>query len=76
VEAERETTSADDRLDIANVVGRLPPRQRLAVGCYSYAGLSLTDTATVMKCSEGTVKSTLSDARKRLRLQLEENRDA
>lgn len=60
-------TSLEDRLDIAAAVQRLPPRQKLAVDCYYFAGLSVVETAAVMACSEGTVKSTLSDARARLR---------
>jgi RNA polymerase sigma-70 factor (ECF subfamily) len=63
--------STDDRLDVEFAVARLPPRQRLAVDCFYFAGLSVADTAAVMGCSEGTVKSTLSDARERLRPLLE-----
>ncbi len=61
----------EDRLDVERALGRLPPRQRLAVDCYYFAGISIRDTAAVMRCSEGTVKSTLSDARRRLRGLLE-----
>ena len=63
--------SADDRLDVEFAVARLPPRQRLAVDCFYFVGLSVADTAAVMRCSEGTVKSTLSDARNRLKPLLE-----
>jgi RNA polymerase sigma-70 factor (ECF subfamily) len=63
--------STDDRLDVEYAVARLPPRQRLAVDCFYFVGLSVADTAAVMRCSEGTVKSTLSDARSRLRPLLE-----
>jgi RNA polymerase sigma-70 factor (ECF subfamily) len=63
--------SADDRLDVEFAISRLPPRQRLAVDCFYFAGLSVVETAAVMRCSEGTVKSTLSDARLRLRPMLE-----
>lgn len=63
--------STDDRLDVEFAVSRLPPRQRLAVDCFYFVGLSVADTAAVMGCSEGTVKSTLSDARERLRPLLE-----
>lgn len=63
--------SADDRLDVEHAINRLPPRQRLAVDCFYFVGLSVADTAAVMGCSEGTVKSTLSDARQRLRPLLE-----
>ncbi len=67
VEPTINSESSDLRVDIARAVARLSTRQRLAVDCYYYAGLSIGDTAAVMKCSEGTVKSTLADARARLR---------
>lgn len=64
-------TSIDDRLDVEVAVAGLPRRQRLAVDCYYYAGLSVGETAAVMRCSAGTVKSALFDARERLRQLLE-----
>jgi RNA polymerase sigma factor (sigma-70 family) len=60
----------DDRLDIEAAVSRLAPRQRLAVDCFYFVGLTVTETAAVMKCAEGTVKSCLSDARAQLRVLL------
>jgi len=63
--------SADDRLDVEYAVSRLSARQRLAIDCFYFVGLSVADTAAVMGCSEGTAKSTLSDARERLRPLLE-----
>jgi RNA polymerase sigma-70 factor (ECF subfamily) len=57
--------------DLARAVAALSARQRLAVDCFYYAGLTVAETAAVMGCSEGTVKSTLSDARARLRPLLE-----
>jgi RNA polymerase sigma-70 factor (ECF subfamily) len=62
---------SDDRLDLEAATANLPERQRLAVDCFYYVGLSIAQTAAVMGCSEGTVKSALSDARKRLRLEFE-----
>jgi RNA polymerase sigma-70 factor (ECF subfamily) len=59
------------RVDVDHAVGTLSARQRLAVDCFYFADLSIADTAAVMGCSEGTVKSTLSDARARLRSLLE-----
>ena len=59
------------RVDVDHALTTLSARQRLAVDCYYFADLSITDTAAVMGCSEGTVKSTLSDARARLRSLLE-----
>jgi RNA polymerase sigma factor (sigma-70 family) len=63
--------SREDALDVERAVRSLPRRQRLAVDCFYFAGLSVAETAAVMDCAEGTVKSTLSDARARLRLLLE-----
>ena len=57
-------------MDVAAALARLSTRQREAVDLHYYAGLSVADTATVMGCSAGTVKSTLSDARARLRILL------
>ena len=61
----------DARMDVDHALTSLSARQRLAVDCFYFAGLSVADTAAVMGCSEGTVKSTLSDARARLRTLLE-----
>ncbi|HEX8939432.1 MAG TPA: sigma-70 family RNA polymerase sigma factor [Candidatus Limnocylindrales bacterium] len=68
--------SLDDELDLEFAVSRLPERQRLAVDCFYFVGLSVAETAAVLGCAEGTVKSTLSDARARLRslLQVEDGR--
>ena len=63
--------SIDDRVDVEAAVASLAARQKLAVDCFYFVGLSVAETAAVMGCSEGTVKSTLSDARKRLRHLLE-----
>lgn len=64
-------TSSDERLDLQAATERLPERQRLAIDCFYYLDLSVSQTAAAMGCSEGNVKSALSDARKRLRLELE-----
>ncbi|MBI3751603.1 MAG: sigma-70 family RNA polymerase sigma factor [Chloroflexi bacterium] len=68
--------SIDDRLDLEAAVARLPERQHLAVDCFYFVGLSVAETAAVMGCAEGTVKSTLSDARARLGRFLEGGSDA
>jgi RNA polymerase sigma-70 factor, ECF subfamily len=62
---------SDSGVDVEQALAKLPERQRLAVDCFYFADLSIADTAAVMGCSEGTVKSTLSDARARLRQLLE-----
>jgi RNA polymerase sigma-70 factor (ECF subfamily) len=59
-------------LDLRRALGRLTARQRTAVALHYYLGLPLADVADVMRCSTGTVKSTLSDARTRLRRELGE----
>ena len=63
--------SVDDRLDVEYALTKLASRQRLALDCFYFVGLSIAETAAVMRCSEGTIKSTLSDARARLQRLLE-----
>ena len=63
--------AADPELDLDWALDRLTARQRLAVDCVYYVGLTVAETAAVMGCSDGTVKSTLSDARTKLRTLLE-----
>jgi RNA polymerase sigma-70 factor (ECF subfamily) len=54
-------------LDVQRAVESLPRRLRLAVELHYFLGLSVVETAQVMGVAEGTVKSTLHDARARLR---------
>jgi RNA polymerase sigma factor (sigma-70 family) len=54
-------------LDLDRVLPSLAHRQQVAVSLYYYLGLPVTEVAVVMGCSEGTVKTTLSTARTRLR---------
>lgn len=61
----------DRELDIQRAVRGLPKRMRLAVELHYFVGLSVIETAQVMNVSEGTAKSTLHDARARLRPQLD-----
>lgn len=61
------TPDIDGRLDLTAALGRLAARERDAVDLPYFAGLSVTETATVMGCSPGTLKSSLSDARTWLR---------
>jgi len=60
----------ETRLDLADAMRSLTPRERLAIDCYYFAGLSVSESARVMGCSDGTVKSTLATARDRLRAQV------
>ncbi|HZC52868.1 MAG TPA: sigma factor-like helix-turn-helix DNA-binding protein [Mycobacterium sp.] len=64
---------ASDQLpdpDLDRALRGLSSRQRLAVELFYYIGLPLSEIALVMGCAEGTVKSTLADARARLRTTL------
>jgi RNA polymerase sigma factor (sigma-70 family) len=65
--------ATDDRvadLDLDRAIAALAERQQLAVQLHYFLGLSIAETAAVMGCSAGTVKSTLFDARARLRAAL------
>ena len=54
-------------LDLDRAIDQLAERQQLAVHLHYFVGLSVDETAQAMSCSTGTVKSTLFDARSRLR---------
>jgi RNA polymerase sigma-70 factor (ECF subfamily) len=64
------TTDAQADVDLERAIDRLPERQALAVHLHYFVGLSVAETAQVMNCSAGTVKSTLFDARAKLRSEL------
>ena len=53
--------------DLAQALGELPPRQRVALVLRYFEDLSEAETAEAMGCSLGTVKSTTSRALGRLR---------
>ncbi len=56
--------------DVERALAALPPRQRLAVVLRFHADLTVPEVSRAMRCSEGTVKSTLHTAIDRLRTQL------
>jgi RNA polymerase sigma-70 factor (ECF subfamily) len=62
-------------LDLERAVEQLAERQQLAVHLHYFVGLTVDETADVMRCSTGTVKSTLFDARTRLRALLGDTDD-
>lgn len=62
----------DSGADLAASIAKLPRRQRMAVELHYFVDLPVDEVAQVMGCAEGTVKSTLHDARARLRRALEE----
>ena len=57
-------------VDLDRAISGLPERQQLAVQLHYFVGLPVAECARVMECSPGTVKSTLFDARARLRILL------
>jgi RNA polymerase sigma-70 factor (sigma-E family) len=66
---ERHTPShVDDRTDLWDALGRLPRRQRAVVVLRFYEDLTETQTAELLQCSVGTVKSQTSKALAKLRL--------
>lgn len=58
----------DERQDLWTALGRLPRRQQAAVVLRYYEGLTEAETAAVLNCSVGTVKSQTSRALAKLRI--------
>ena len=58
-----------------DAIATLPPRQREAVVLRYLADLPLADVADAMGCALGTVKATLHQALKALRIEFEETDD-
>lgn len=54
-------------VDLRAALRRLTERQRSAVVLHYYLDVAVADVAGVLGCSAGTVKSTLADARTKLR---------
>lgn len=63
------TTAVDDTIVDTTwaAVRALPPRQRTAVALRFYADLTVAETATIMGCSTGAVKTHTSRALARLK---------
>ena len=60
------------RLSVREAIATLPPRQRQAVVLRYLADLPLADVADAMGCATGTVKATLHQAMKAMRVELDE----
>ena len=63
-----EDVRVDDRTDLWRALARLPRRQRAVVVLRFYEDLSEAETAEIMQCSVGTVKSQASRALAKLRV--------
>jgi RNA polymerase sigma factor (sigma-70 family) len=61
------SSQAPSTIPLEQALDRLSPRQRAVIDPHCYVDLSVREVAAVLGISEGTVKSTLSDARHRLR---------
>jgi RNA polymerase sigma-70 factor (sigma-E family) len=62
------TGRAGERQDLWEAMARLPRRQRAVVVLRYFEDLSVAETAHVLGCSNGTVKSQLSKALAKLRI--------
>lgn len=59
------------RVVVEELLDRLPPRQRAAVVLRYLGDLTVPEVARALGCAEGTVKSTLHDALRKLRVELD-----
>ena len=57
-----QTAAVESRIVVWEALGRLPARQRQVLVLRYMEDLSVADVADLMRCSEGTVKSTTHDA--------------
>lgn len=62
---------AEERAIVRGIVQNLNPTYRIPVLLYYMEGLSVSDIAYILQIPQGTVKSRLSTARKKLRKDLE-----
>jgi RNA polymerase sigma-70 factor (ECF subfamily) len=63
--------AAERRAAVANALARLPERDRVVLACRFFEGMGEREIATTLGVRPGTVKSRLSRAMARLRVELE-----
>lgn len=66
----------DTRGELDAMLDTLPERLRLPVVLHYVEGFPLKDIASMLRCPQGTIKKRLFDARKALRLELEQEKEA
>jgi RNA polymerase sigma factor (sigma-70 family) len=62
-------------LDLEQALGQLTARQRAAVVLRYLADLPIEDIARALDCAQGTVKATLHQSLRRLRVEMEDKED-
>lgn len=72
-EITEEEAEKQDYSELYTALNRLPAAYRVTIVLYYIEGYSVSETADILKVSEGTVKSRLSRGRKKLRSFLEED---
>jgi RNA polymerase sigma factor (sigma-70 family) len=70
------SVDAPERESLSHALAAVPPRQRACLVLRFYDDLSVAETARLLGCTEGTVKSQTSRGLEALRLVLGEPREA
>lgn len=70
IEAATPDSDPDDRIAVLEALGAVPPRQRAVLILRYWEDLSVDDTAELLDCSAGTVKSQAARGLQTLREQL------
>ena len=68
------TDEVDGAIDLVVALARIPPRQRAALVLRYYCDLSVAETAALLDCSDGTIKSQSSRGLDALRAVLADTR--
>jgi RNA polymerase sigma-70 factor (ECF subfamily) len=69
------TRTVATRLSVRDAIATLPSRQRQAVVLRYLADLAIADVADAMGCATGTVKATLYQAMRSMRVELDDTED-